>query len=327
MLEQRASIPALVESCCFWSGFSGIPVPTSSRTRPFSSLPTTRSPFTRARKGSFNASDFSSSGGSDGAGLPRDGSSTEGPRETQGGTLAERRGEKSPAPSTACSKQTLLASELLCAASRSMETAPTQSSSSHSREGTPGAQILADLHLRSRQQPGFQHRWVQHLRRPSPPGRAHLKAAPHCRAAAALSFFFLFSLFLYIFSFFFFPPLPFFSFSFSLSSEFRLHRRQLLIPTYWDGVGATQPALHPWKAQSPQPLVPLATPPPAALLAAGTAPCTGVPPGPPPALTAGFALAGEFGHKLQRLSSNGTMSSSEELGEKDENAASFEQSM
>lgn len=57
------------------------------------------------------------------------------------------------------------------------------------------------------------------------------------------------------------PPLPFFSFSFSLSSEFRLHRRQLLIPTYWDGVGATQPALHPWKAQSPQPLVPLATPP------------------------------------------------------------------
>eukprot|EP00076_Gallus_gallus_P030766 XP_015155416.1 rho GTPase-activating protein 45 isoform X7 [Gallus gallus] len=49
------------------------------------------SPFTRARKGSFNASDFSSSGGSDGAGLPRDGSSTEGPRETQGGTLAERR--------------------------------------------------------------------------------------------------------------------------------------------------------------------------------------------------------------------------------------------
>eukprot|EP00076_Gallus_gallus_P034497 XP_025000035.1 rho GTPase-activating protein 45 isoform X8 [Gallus gallus] len=50
------------------------------------------SPFTRARKGSFNASDFSSSGGSDGAGLPRDGSSTEGPRETQGGTLAERRG-------------------------------------------------------------------------------------------------------------------------------------------------------------------------------------------------------------------------------------------
>lgn len=40
----------------------------------------------------------------------------------------------------------------------------------------------------------------------------------------------------------------------------------------------------------------------------------------------GFVLAGEFSHKLQRLSSNGTMSSSEELEEKDENAASFEQS-
>ncbi|NXG39308.1 HMHA1 protein, partial [Dromaius novaehollandiae] len=37
--------------------------------------------------------------------------------------------------------------------------------------------------------------------------------------------------------------------------------------------------------------------------------------------------AGEFTHKLQRLSSNGTMSSSEELEEKDENAASFEQSI
>lgn len=40
----------------------------------------------------------------------------------------------------------------------------------------------------------------------------------------------------------------------------------------------------------------------------------------------GFVLAGEFSHKLQRLSSNGTMSSSEELEEKDENATSFEQS-
>ncbi|KAM8795019.1 rho GTPase-activating protein 45 [Eudromia elegans] len=37
--------------------------------------------------------------------------------------------------------------------------------------------------------------------------------------------------------------------------------------------------------------------------------------------------AGEFSHKLQRLSSNGTVSSSEELEEKDENAASFEQSI
>uniref|UniRef100_A0A8C3J673 Rho GTPase activating protein 45 n=1 Tax=Calidris pygmaea TaxID=425635 RepID=A0A8C3J673_9CHAR len=38
--------------------------------------------------------------------------------------------------------------------------------------------------------------------------------------------------------------------------------------------------------------------------------------------------AGEFGHKLQRLSSNGTMSSSEELEEKDENTTTpFEQSI
>ncbi|XP_035203980.1 rho GTPase-activating protein 45 isoform X1 [Oxyura jamaicensis] len=36
---------------------------------------------------------------------------------------------------------------------------------------------------------------------------------------------------------------------------------------------------------------------------------------------------GEFSHKLQRLSSNGTMSSSEELEEKDEIATSFEQSI
>ncbi|XP_075300335.1 rho GTPase-activating protein 45 [Opisthocomus hoazin] len=35
--------------------------------------------------------------------------------------------------------------------------------------------------------------------------------------------------------------------------------------------------------------------------------------------------AGEFSHKLQRLSSNGTMSSSEELEEKEENATPFEQ--
>ncbi|XP_053906056.1 rho GTPase-activating protein 45 isoform X2 [Cuculus canorus] len=37
--------------------------------------------------------------------------------------------------------------------------------------------------------------------------------------------------------------------------------------------------------------------------------------------------AGEFSHKLQRLSSNGTMSSSEELEEKDENTTPFEQSI
>lgn len=93
-------------------------------------------------------------------------------------------------------------------------------------------------------------------------------------------------------------------------------------------MGATQPALYPWKAQSPQPLVPLATPPQQHSLLQGQPHAQECPQDPPPpALTAGFALAGEFGHKLQRLSSNGTMSSSEELGEKDENAASFEQSM
>lgn len=43
-------------------------------------------------------------------------------------------------------------------------------------------------------------------------------------------------------------------------------------------------------------------------------------------LLVGFLLTGEFSHKLQRLSSNGTMSSSEELEEKDENATPFEQS-
>ncbi|NXV23581.1 HMHA1 protein, partial [Cepphus grylle] len=37
--------------------------------------------------------------------------------------------------------------------------------------------------------------------------------------------------------------------------------------------------------------------------------------------------AGEFSHKLQRLSSNGTVSSSEELEEKEENATPFEQSI
>ncbi|NWU49500.1 HMHA1 protein, partial [Dromas ardeola] len=37
--------------------------------------------------------------------------------------------------------------------------------------------------------------------------------------------------------------------------------------------------------------------------------------------------AGEFSHKFQRLSSNGTMSSSEELEEKDENTSPFEQSI
>uniref|UniRef100_A0A8C3RXF4 Rho GTPase activating protein 45 n=1 Tax=Chelydra serpentina TaxID=8475 RepID=A0A8C3RXF4_CHESE len=41
----------------------------------------------------------------------------------------------------------------------------------------------------------------------------------------------------------------------------------------------------------------------------------------------GCVLAGTFSQKFQRMSSNGTMSSSEELSEKDENAASFEQSI
>lgn len=45
-----------------------------------------------------------------------------------------------------------------------------------------------------------------------------------------------------------------------------------------------------------------------------------------PSLYCGSCSAGEFSRKLQRLSSNGTVSSSEELEEKDENAASFEQS-
>ncbi|NWR58950.1 HMHA1 protein, partial [Bucorvus abyssinicus] len=52
-----------------------------------------RSPFTRTRKGSFNANDFSSSASSDGAGLPKDGTLSEGgagAKEQQSG--AERRG-------------------------------------------------------------------------------------------------------------------------------------------------------------------------------------------------------------------------------------------
>ncbi|NWW88468.1 HMHA1 protein, partial [Rhynochetos jubatus] len=60
-----------------------------------SSLPT-RSPFTRTRKGSFNAGDFPMTAGSEGAGLPKDGASSEGgagAKEQQGGTgVAERRG-------------------------------------------------------------------------------------------------------------------------------------------------------------------------------------------------------------------------------------------
>ncbi|XP_075592438.1 rho GTPase-activating protein 45 isoform X1 [Balearica regulorum gibbericeps] len=54
------------------------------------------SPFTRARKGSFNANDFSTSAGADGAGLPKDGTVSEGgagAKEQQSGAVAaERRG-------------------------------------------------------------------------------------------------------------------------------------------------------------------------------------------------------------------------------------------
>ncbi|XP_009957019.1 PREDICTED: minor histocompatibility protein HA-1, partial [Leptosomus discolor] len=55
------------------------------------------SPFTRTRKGSFNANDFSTSAGSDGAGLAKDGAVSEGgagAKEPHGGAVvAERRGE------------------------------------------------------------------------------------------------------------------------------------------------------------------------------------------------------------------------------------------
>ncbi|CAM9763110.1 unnamed protein product [Bubo scandiacus] len=53
------------------------------------------SPFTRTRKGSFNANDFSTSGGSDGAALPKDGPAAEGgagAKEQSGAAAAERRG-------------------------------------------------------------------------------------------------------------------------------------------------------------------------------------------------------------------------------------------
>uniref|UniRef100_A0A8C8BFA5 Rho GTPase activating protein 45 n=1 Tax=Otus sunia TaxID=257818 RepID=A0A8C8BFA5_9STRI len=52
------------------------------------------SPFTRTRKGSFNANDFSSSGGSDAAALPKDGPAEggAGAKEQSGAVAAERRG-------------------------------------------------------------------------------------------------------------------------------------------------------------------------------------------------------------------------------------------
>lgn len=69
----------------------------------FSFLPTTRSPFIRTRKGSFNANDFSTSSSPDGAGLPKDGAPSEGgagAKEQQSGAAAERRGE--PAAGSPC---------------------------------------------------------------------------------------------------------------------------------------------------------------------------------------------------------------------------------
>ncbi|XP_074664472.1 rho GTPase-activating protein 45 isoform X2 [Strix aluco] len=57
--------------------------------------PDIQSPFTRTRKGSFNANDFSTSGGSDGAALPKDGPAAEGgagAKEQSGAAAAERRG-------------------------------------------------------------------------------------------------------------------------------------------------------------------------------------------------------------------------------------------
>ncbi|NXC42037.1 HMHA1 protein, partial [Penelope pileata] len=65
------------------------PLPLGHRFSP--SSPTSRSPFIRTRKGSFNASDFSTAPSPEGAAPPRDGGGTEGAREAQG-TAAERRG-------------------------------------------------------------------------------------------------------------------------------------------------------------------------------------------------------------------------------------------
>ncbi|NXY49425.1 HMHA1 protein, partial [Ceuthmochares aereus] len=63
---------------------------------PFSFFPPTRSPFARTRKGSFNANDFSTNAGSDGAGIPKDGSISEGgsgaKEQPSGAVAAERRG-------------------------------------------------------------------------------------------------------------------------------------------------------------------------------------------------------------------------------------------
>lgn len=67
--------------------------PSFSSTLRFPVLPLSapRSPFTRARKGSFSAGDFPAAAGSDGAGSGSDGAG--GAKEQPSGAAAERRGE------------------------------------------------------------------------------------------------------------------------------------------------------------------------------------------------------------------------------------------
>ncbi|NXJ55907.1 HMHA1 protein, partial [Spizaetus tyrannus] len=82
-------------SCLISSTFSSVLPSHPLRHSLFSFLPT-RSPFTRTRKGSFNANDFSTNAGSDGAGLPKDGTVSEGgtgsKEQQSGAVVAERRG-------------------------------------------------------------------------------------------------------------------------------------------------------------------------------------------------------------------------------------------
>ncbi|NXE14666.1 HMHA1 protein, partial [Lophotis ruficrista] len=67
----------------------------STQTFPFLLLSAPRSPFTRTRKGSFNANDFSTTAGSDGPGLPKDRPTSDGAgakEQQSGAAAAERRG-------------------------------------------------------------------------------------------------------------------------------------------------------------------------------------------------------------------------------------------
>ncbi|NXF89501.1 HMHA1 protein, partial [Eubucco bourcierii] len=102
MHMQTAPLPVNFQTLCESSklydpGQHSDPVPSCSprlchsspQAQPFPPLPS-RSPFTRARKGSFNANDFATAASSDGVGLPKDGSILEGAKEQQSG--AERRG-------------------------------------------------------------------------------------------------------------------------------------------------------------------------------------------------------------------------------------------